>query len=151
MINEIVKGISRAIYDEFGNGYAIYKENIPQNFTEPCFSIVHIRSSNDLKLTNRYMRRNLFDIHYFPEDGRNEKEQMYNVAERLFLCLEHIFVLDNMCRGAKMSPEIVDGVLHFFVNYDFFVTRQSDGDDNPMIDINSTTNWEEQTWQRKRK
>lgn len=137
MINETIKGISRAIFEEFGKGYAIYKEDIPQNFTEPCFSIVHVRGTNELKLKNRYMRRNLFDVHYFPKGGRNEKEDMHNVAERLFLCLEHIKLLDNLIMGSKMSPEIVDGVLHFFVHYDFFVKRQVD-EDNPMIEINST-------------
>lgn len=142
MINEIIKGISRAIHEEFGDGYAIYKENIPQNFNEPCFSILHIRGTSDLKLKNRYFRRNLFDIHYFPKDDGHEKENMHDVVERLYLCLEHIFVLDNLLRGIKMSPEIVDGVLHFFVNYDFFVKRQVN-EDNPMITINSTTDWEE--------
>ncbi len=142
MISETVKGIAKAIYDEFGSGYAIYKEDIPQNFEEPCFSIVHVRGTNDLRLKNRYLRRNLYDIHFFPKQGNNEKEAIYDAIERLYSCLEHIYVLDNLCRGDKMSPEIVDGVLHFFVHYDFFVKRQLD-DDNFLSTIDSTSKWEE--------
>lgn len=136
MINATIQGISRAIYDEFGSEYEIYKENIPQGFNEPCFSIVHVLSTSDAKLPNRYLRRNRFDVHYFPKSGQNEKSDIHDVAERLFLCLEYINVLDNSCRGTKMSPEIVEGVLHFFVSYDFFVKKQLD-DDNPMIEMKS--------------
>ena len=136
MINATIEGISRAIYGEFGSDYEIYKEEIPQGFKEPCFSIVHIMGTSDAKLPNRYLRTNRFDVHYFPKSGRNEKSDMHDVAERLFLCLEYINVLDNSCRGTKMSPEIVEGVLHFFVSYDFFVKKQLD-DDNPMIEMKS--------------
>lgn len=141
MINATIDGISRAIYNEFGSDYEIYKEDIPQGFKEPCFSIVHVMSTSDAKSPYRYLRKNRFDIQFFPKSGRNEKSDMHSVTERLFLCLEHIYVLDNLCRGTKMSPEIVDGVLHFFVSYDFFVKRQLN-DDNPMVTMNSKTNTE---------
>ena len=136
MINATIEAISRAIYNEFGSGYEIYKEDIPQGFKEPCFSIFHILGTSDRKSPNRYLRKNRFDVHYFPKSGRNEKSEMQEVAERLFLCLEYINVLDNPCEGTKMSPEIVEGVLHFFVSYDFFVKKQLD-DDNPMIEMKS--------------
>ena len=143
MILETIKGISRALFNEFGSKYAIYKEDIPQNFKEPCFSITHIRGTNDLKLTGRYIRRNRFNVHYFPKKGEHEKEEIYNVIERLFSCLEYINVLDNLCGGAKMSPEIVDGVLHFFVDYDFFVVEKRECEDNSMKSIGSTIKLEE--------
>lgn len=143
MINETIKGISRAIFEEFGSGYTIYKEDVPQNFKEPSFSIVHIRSSSDLKRPDRHMRRNRFNIHYFPTQGEHEREEMHDVSERLFSCLEYINVLDNPCRGAKMAPEIVDGVLHFFVDYDFFVVKKREGGDNSMKSIGSVIKLEE--------
>lgn len=123
MTNEIVKGISRALYGAFGDEYTIYKEDVPQNFTEPCFSIVHVRGESDMKSPTRYFIHNLFDIHYFPKDELNLRTEMRSVIESLFLSLEYINVLDNLCRGTKMSYEIIDGVLHFFVNYDMFVTK----------------------------
>ena len=34
-------------------------------------------------------------------------------------------VKNDLIRGTQMSYEIIDGVLHFFVNYDVFVYKQS--------------------------
>lgn len=123
MIEEIVKGISRALYGAFGNDYTIYKDDVPQNFKEPCFSIVHLRGNVDKKSPTRYFEHNLFDIHYFPKDELKSRTEMHSVVESLFLSLEYINVLDNLCRGTKMSYEIIDGVLHFFVTYDMFVIK----------------------------
>lgn len=136
MINAITSGISKALYKEFGSDYEIYKEDMPQNFKEPCFSIVCLRFTNEMRSPSRYFRRHQLDIHFFPEQGQNEKQQIYDAIGRLYSCLEHIYVLDNLCRASKMSPEIVEGVLHFFVDYDFFVMTQSD-EDNPMTTMDS--------------
>ena len=133
MINEIVKGISRALYETFGDEYTIYKEYVPQNFKEPSFLILHIRGTNDVKSPVRYLMRNQFDIHYFPKDELNSRTEMRSVIESLFLSLEYINVLDNLCRGTKMSYEIIDGVLHFFVNYDMFMVKDTSGDDKPSM------------------
>ena len=36
------------------------------------------------------------------------------------MLLRNITVGEDLIRGSKMSSEIVDGVLNFFVNYDLF-------------------------------
>lgn len=138
MINDIINGIAIKLNEVFGSGYKIYKENIKQGLKEPCFSIVHIETMDRAKLPNRYLRENSFDIHYFPKSTDNPKSEMYSVAEKLLIELEYITVLDNLCRGAKMRYEIVDGVLHFFVNYDLFVKKQIiDGEYMEELTINS--------------
>lgn len=123
MTNEIIKGIAAALNGTFGSEYDVYAEDVPQGFKEPCFSIVHILSDRSAKLPNRYLSRNKFDIHYFPKSEHRKKAEIRSVAESLFLSLEYINVLDNLCRGTKMSYEIIDGVLHFFVNYDMYVVK----------------------------
>ena len=125
MTEEIVKGISRALYGTFGDEYTIYKDNVPQNFDEPCFSIVYIIGNIQQKAPNRYLSQNHFDVQYFPKDEIASRSEMVAIVESLFLSLEYINVLDNLCRGTKMSYEIIDDVLHFFVNYDLFVTKDS--------------------------
>ena len=140
MINEIIKGICKKLYETFGSDCKIYKENIPQGFTEPCFYIQHIQTFNHKKLANRYLRVNHFNVMYFPSKGNRQMEETHDVIEKLFLSLEEIFVLDNLVRGAKMSPEIVDNVLHFFVNYDIFVKRP-ETNDNHMQSLNSNQEW----------
>ena len=143
MISEIVKGISKKLHETFGSDYKIYKESVTQGFTKPCFVIVHLQSFNDKKLANRYFRQNFFDVTYHPKDEYNKNSEIQKVTEKLFLSLEEIFVLDNLARGTKMSPEIVDGVLHFFVNYDMFVKRP-ETNDNHMQTLNSNQDWRKQ-------
>jgi hypothetical protein len=134
MVNDIIKGIAKALSDMFGSDYRIYVENVPQGFEEPCFSIVPIMGDRTAKSPNRYLSRNKFDIHYFPKDEHQEKREMLSVGESLFLSLEYINVLDNLCRGTKMSYEIIDGVLHFFVNYDLFVVKDMSGVEKPTME-----------------
>lgn len=126
MISDIVSAISRALHDTCGDDYDVYKEYIPQHFSEPCFLITHVGQFGSPKLPNRHFLSNKFDIQFFPVDGQNEKSQMYDVADKLYFALQYIKVLDNLVRGTKMSSEIVDGVLHFFVNYDVFVIQETD-------------------------
>lgn len=126
MINDIIKGISVKLNQAFGADYKIYVEDIKQGLVEPCFSIVALEPSQSAKLPNRYFRSYPFDIHYFPESNNKPKAEMYEVGEKLLIELEYITVLDNLCRGTKMRYELVDGVLHFFVNYDLFVKKEVD-------------------------
>lgn len=149
MITDIIHGVAAKLHQDFGDGYAIYTENIPQGFKEPCFSIQHIQSDTAAKLPNRHLRRNAFDVHFFPKPGTDEKAQMYRMAECLFLSLEYINVrdnsnmLDNLVRGSKMRYEIVDGVLHFFVNYDLYIKVTASDDGIPMEKLTSKSNVEE--------
>jgi hypothetical protein len=137
MISEIISAISRTLHNTWGDGYEIYKEYMPQHFNEPCFSITHVGQFGSAKLPNRHFLSNRFDIQFFPINGQNEKSQMYNVADELYFALQYIKVLDNLVRGTKMSSEIVDGVLHFFVNYDMFVIEETN--ENPhMTEVTST-------------
>lgn len=142
MTNDIIKGIAAALRGSFGSDYKIYAEDIPQNFEEPCFMIVHVLSDRWAKLPNRYLSRNRFDIHYFPENDLQSKQEMRSVGESLFLSLEYINVLDNLCRGTKMSYEIIDGVLHFLVNYDMYISKEVVGEPE-MTTLEQTSTLEE--------
>ena len=127
MVNDIINAISAKLYETFGDGYEIYKENIEQGLVEPCFSIVVLQAGITAQLPTRYLKTHAFDIHYFPKDKNNAKAECYTVAEELLMALEYINSLDNLWHGNKINYEIVDGVLHFFVNYDMFVKKQIEG------------------------
>ena len=142
MLNEITKGISKKLYETFGSEYKIYKENVPQGFEKPSFYIQHIQTFNSKKLANRYKREYHLNVMYFPSDTYKNNFEMNDVMEKLFLSLEYIFVLDNPLMASKMSPEIVDDVLHFFVNYDMFVKRPNE-EDNHMQTLNYNQQWRE--------
>lgn len=144
MVNNIINGLAVKLNEVFGAGYKIYKESIEQGLKEPCFSIVLLESLNTARLPSRYLRETAFDIHYFPKSTTGAKNEMYEIAEQLILALEYISVKDNgndsLCRGSKMRYEIVDNVLHFFVNYDLFIKKEQEkGDGMEAVTINSKT------------
>lgn len=125
MINKIIDGISIAINAEFGDEYEIYTESVKQGFEEPCFSILCLKPSINQFLGKRYFRTSQFCIHYFPNTDE-PKSECYSVKERLFNALELITVDSDLIRGSEIHSEVVDDVLSFFVNYDFFVSKETE-------------------------
>lgn len=139
MLNSLIDGIAIKLRETFGSDYRIHREDVEQGLKEPCFIIQVIEPMQSAKLPNRYLRQYSFDVLYFPKSTSKPKYEMYDVAEKLFIELEYITILDNFCKGTKMQYEIVDNVLHFFVNYNFYVKKEVVRD-NPMgeLAINST-------------
>ena len=128
MINSIIEAIAIALNGEFGDDYRVYVERERQDLKEPCFFISCLNPTHTRILGRRYFRENSFVIQYFPQDRQREKEECNDTAERLNDCLEWITVKgDNVegdpVMGSQMRYEIVDGVLNFFVHYNFFVVR----------------------------
>jgi len=48
------------------------------------------------------------------------------MLDALYLALEYIEVNGNLVRGVNMSGELVDGILHFHVNFNVRVRRVYD-------------------------
>ena len=123
MINSIIESISITLNAEFGDKYKIHREEKRQGLKEPCFFIQCLNPTEELFFWKRYFRKNQFCIQYFPENKLHGKEECYAVGERLFSCLEYLDVGGDLVRGTKRKYEVVDGILHFFVNYDLFVYK----------------------------
>lgn len=124
MINSIIEEVSKAIRAEFGSRYTNYMEEVEQDLKKPCFFIFCLNPANKLFLGKRYFRRNQFCIQYFPEDRNNKRRECDITAERLMDSLKWLTVFGKQVMGTKMEYEIVDGVLHFFVNYDMYVYQR---------------------------
>ena len=124
MISGIVAGIAKALYLEFQDSVTIYDESIEQDFKEPCFLISTIKAAESKVLNRRYKFSQSFVIQYFPKSKRNVNEEMYRVADRMVGALEYIEQLGTeektTLRGKDRNYKIVDGVLNFFVDYNFF-------------------------------
>ena len=123
MINSIIESISISLNAEFGDRYKIHREAKKQGLKEPCFFIQCLNPTEELFLWKRYFRQNQFCIQYFPEDKLHGKQECYAVGERLLSCLEYLDVSGDLVMGTKRKYEVVDGILHFFVNYDLFVYK----------------------------
>ncbi|MFC4355309.1 DUF6838 family protein [Chryseomicrobium palamuruense] len=140
MINHIVDAVSIAIDSEFNetaDTYTIYTESLEQGLKEPCFFIFCINPTNDLFLNKRYFRSNQFCIQYFPST-HERKAEINAVIERLYNCLDVVTVNGDLTRGMKMTSEMVDGVLNFFVNYDMFIYKvEAPQDMMDSVNVNS--------------
>ena len=109
-------------------------EDIKQDLQKPCFFIASINPTVSPFPGGRYRRENQFIIQYFPQSDTDFQAECNNVAERMFWCLEEIEAMGSMIRGCNMNYKVVDGVLNFYVNYNFFVRRQKE--DTAMGAIN---------------
>lgn len=117
MLNEIIKGVSMALNTSFGNEYRIYQDDVKQGLKTPCFFIAVLQPELSLLLGSRRMSRNPLVVQYIPSAPRKNAE-MFSVAGKLVEVLEFITLLNgDLLHGTSMSYEVVDGVLHFFVNY----------------------------------
>lgn len=128
MINKIIDGICIALNNEFGDSYEIYTESVEQGLKEPCFFINSLNPTNAQFLNNKYERTQPFCIQYFPSSSEKNYE-CNEVLEQLNQCLEYISVSDNLTRGTEMHGEMVDGILNYFIHYDFFVIKQEDAEE----------------------
>lgn len=130
-VNLIIEAIAAALNGEFGEEYAVYAEEVKQGLSEPCFFISCINPSDRQLMGNanrhflaaRYYRENRFCIQYFSLDENNGRRESYDKAERLFGCLEEINADGDIIRGTDMNFEYTDGILSFFVSFNFFVYR----------------------------
>ena len=130
-VNLIIEAIAAALNGEFGEEYAVYAEEVKQGLSEPCFFISCINPSDRQLMGNanrhflaaRYYRENRFCIQYFSLDENNGRRESYDKAERLFGCLEEINADGDIIRGTDMNFEYTDGILSFFVSYNFFVYK----------------------------
>lgn len=129
METQIINGISTKLFETFGSDYTIYTENVEQFLKEPCFYIELISSNRKQFVTNRYKSDNSFDIHFFTSENE-PKNEFRRIADILFDELEYIQLNDGaLLRGINMHYEIVDDVLHFFVDYNLVLQKDSEQKD----------------------
>ncbi len=136
MIKKVIDGICLAICSKFGEDCEIYTESINQGLKDGSFTIVCLNPTNTQYLGKRYFRTNKFCIHYFPKTNE-PKSECLEVLESLCEALEIIEVDGDLIRGTNMTNEMDEGVLHFFVNYDFFTIRKTDETLMEHLDHNS--------------
>jgi len=119
----MIEAISLKLTEEFGTEIVVYKEPLEQGESTPCF-FVYLQTSNQKKmLGKRYFLEQKFVIHYHP-GTTNKNGEILDTIERLNSALEYITNEGDLFRGTKMSYQVVDNILNFFVNYNFYVYRE---------------------------
>lgn len=120
-INDVIHGIMAALKQHFPN-IKIYGEEIQEGFQAPCFFVKVFPVSHMRERGRRYLRSHAVDIHYFPATTYANNE-MHDMAESLYETMEYIMADNQTCRATEMNHEIIDGVLHFYVQYNFHMIR----------------------------
>lgn len=138
MVNEMLNGISNQLYDEFGDGYKYYVENVEQKLSKPCFTI------DSLTPLQRSRSRVLYDrtipvvVHYFTSEKELTKKDCYEKAELIVNALEYVPFHGALIRGEDISWKIVDDVLQVFVTYRFITKKvTSNEDDMDTVSFNT--------------
>lgn len=123
MENKITNAISNAIYRNF-EGTTIYFDSVHQGMKPDCFFIMSLGGGEDPLLGDQGFRRVAFDIQCFAQGGRVELQKR---AEKLYNILRRITLLNgDMLNGLNLSHEIVNDVLHFFVEYKYIIRYLGD-------------------------
>jgi 3'-phosphoadenosine 5'-phosphosulfate (PAPS) 3'-phosphatase len=117
-INDVRYAVHAALDAAFPD-IPIVGEEIKQGLTPPCFFVKLLEPEHTQELGRRFIRYHPFDVHYFAPERSNA--DMYDMAEQLTAALQQITVAGRPVRGTGMRFEIVDEVLHFFVQYNFHV------------------------------
>ncbi len=135
MINRTINAILLALHNEFGNGRTFYTEDVEQGTVLPAFYIKCISPKHRNVVGRTYKDDNLFIVSYFPKN-EDYREEINDVLQRLYYALELIpDINDSKIRGTDMNGEIVDGVLHFKVNYNIFVENVVDVEKMATLDV----------------
>ncbi|APC82878.1 phage tail terminator family protein [Clostridium botulinum] len=121
-INDLRIGINQTLDKEFPN-INIYGEEIKQGFEEPCFFIKVLSSGQNKELNIRYKKNISFNIHYFSdkEDLNNDCNDM---TDKLYEVLEYIKTNNSLYRANEMTHEVIDGVLHFMLQFNYHVLKE---------------------------
>lgn len=115
-----------ALNTAFGDGYEIFQNNVEQGLKEPCFFISILKPEIIPMLGRRFIQRNPFDIQYFPTSPGNNAE-MITAAETMIGALDFITLPGgDLLHGTSVNYEVVDNVLHFFVNYNLPVLKSTE-------------------------
>lgn len=138
MINNLIDGISIKLNQVFGDGFRIYSEDVKQGLTEPCFFIAVLNPSQVSMIGKRSFRQHPFDVHFFPAVQDNNAE-LQGMASDLYEALEYLTLTNgDVVRGTSMNHEVVDGVLHFFVQYNMFIHKvEVPGDPMETLTVNN--------------
>ena len=124
LINEILKGIAKAIRDEFGESLNIYLNEVEQGLIEPCFFISVLNPDVKQVLGRRYVLNCPVSVQFISGEDR---EVINAQGSRFFNCLELISVSGDLVRGRNMSYSINEDILTFTVTYNiYFYKKQAE-------------------------
>ncbi len=129
MADLLIDGVCNALYNEFGNDYEYYIDEIKQGLNKSCFFVSYVRNAQNRYINNRLRSENRISIQFIPTDDVSA-EKRSEIANRLYTCLDCIDYGPDKLFGKEMQCEpLSDNMLNFQVSYNFFKKVVSDNID----------------------
>jgi len=132
---DILNGITEKLKSSFGKEVYIIGEGDEK--PKSAFSLQLKKMSQKQMIGNRYYLKQAFEISYNPETYQYDELQM--IVSSLYEQLEYITVLGgDLIRGTKMTHQISEGMVLFYMNYNLLVKRENE-EENLMetLDLNT--------------
>lgn len=128
LVTELLDWLTINLHSEFGDDYQYYVEEIEQDVSKPCFSVITLEPAVISRGTFKYRKVVPLVIHYFTDcdNTSGAMRDCQSVGERLWNKLEYLSCGDVLLRGEGLSWGMTDGVLQFFVTYTFDIMRTED-------------------------
>jgi len=117
-INDVRHAVIAALEDAFPD-IPVGGAEIKRNLAPPCFCVELLEASHTQELGRRFVRSLPFDVQYFAANP--DSEALYDVAEQLTGLLQWIEAGGRMTRGMGIRFQVVEDVLHFYVEYQVHV------------------------------
>lgn len=127
MINDIITAISTAIFTQFPEAN-IYTEPVEQGLVEPAFYIHCINVDQSDLIAGRFRQSMPFEVVYFPLNGVAD---INSTLPALLVALK-LITLENgqKLSGYNIKGQVIDDLLHVFVDYDMVVKVVTEPVDN---------------------
>lgn len=117
-INDVCQAVQAALEAAFPDVPVTVEEH-GHHLAPPYFYVKLLVPEQTQELGRRFMRRHPFDVQYVAQNPQNA--DMYDIAEQLTSVLQRVEVAGRPVRGTGMRVQIIEGDLHFFVEYNFHV------------------------------
>lgn len=122
-VNDVRDGVIEKLKNLYPNS-KVTGEEIKQGLGQNRYFVKLLAVGQSRGIHRRRIRTHTIDIRYFGSSN----DEMQAVAEALYSEMESIMVAGRSVRGTAMRHEIIDEVLHFFVDYMAHVmAEQSEG------------------------
>lgn len=123
-VQQIIDAVKATLQHYFPAVEVFVDEPEEDEILAPYF-LVHLQKvSQQHELGRRYYRQHMFNIRYVVPEANRSNLALHQVAEQLYGLLESATHSTGVYKGSEMNHEIVDGVLHFYVDYSFHVVRE---------------------------
>lgn len=138
---EIVSAIAGQIRKEFDDTeiVAIYKDTPVQNIVKPCMFINIVTSVQTPEMNKRAHRNYMLDIIVTGTDDNTELYTWFSgISERLFSCIDRIYISDQLVKASRIESSIQNNELHVMATYNFkVVKRETDSAESIKMQTNT--------------